>query len=84
VGERASLGAVVKIEILMSPGCSHGQRTSELVAEIVREHAPAAAIEAIMVASPADAARLAFPGSPTVRVNGVDIEPEAPRDVGLG
>jgi hypothetical protein len=75
---------IVEIEILMSPGCSHGQRTSELVAEVVREHAPGADVEAIVVATPADAARLAFPGSPTVRVNGIDVEPEAPTDVGVG
>jgi len=75
---------IVKIQILMSPGCGHGQRTSELVADVVRKHAPSADVESILVATPEDAMRLGFPGSPTVRVNGIDIEPEAPTDVGLG
>lgn len=80
---RASVGVVVKVQILMSPGCGHGKRTAELVAEVVREHSEAD-IETILVATLEDAARLAFPGSPTVRVNGVDIEPQAPSNVGLG
>ena len=75
---------IVKIQILMSPGCGHGQRTSELVADVVREHAPWAEVETILVATPHDAERLGCPGSPTVRVNGVDIEPQAPIRVGLG
>jgi hypothetical protein len=75
---------VVKIQILMSPGCGHGKRTSELVANVVREYAPQADVETILVARPDDAARLGFPGSPTVLVNGVDIEPQAPTNIGLG
>ncbi len=74
----------MKIQILMSPGCSHGERTAELVADVARERAPQADVETTLVATPDDAARLEFPGSPTVRVNGVDIEPQAPTNVGLG
>ncbi len=76
--------SVVKIQILMSAGCGHGKTTAELVAAVVREHAPQAEIETTLVATPEDAARLGFPGSPTVRVNGVDVEPQAPTNVGLG
>ncbi len=74
----------MKIQILMSPGCSHGLRTVELVAEVVRAHSIEADMETVMVESAADAAHLAFPGSPTVRVDGVDIEPTPPATVGLG
>ena len=43
-------------------------------------------VEETTVASAAEAAALRFPGSPTVRVNGRDIEPQAetPADYGLG
>jgi len=68
----------------MSPGCGHGERTAELVVTVLRERVPGAVMERIVVATQEDAARLAFPGSPTVRVNGIDIEPDAPRSVGLG
>lgn len=74
----------MKIQVLMSPGCGHGLGTTELVAEVVRTHALDAKVETILVESLEDAARLAFPGSPTVRVNGIDIEPHAPTTFGLG
>ena len=74
----------MKIQILMSPGCGHGQRTSELVADVVRQRAPGAEVETILVATLEDATRLAFPGSPTVRVDGIDIEQHPPTNVGLG
>ena len=74
----------MKIQVLMSPGCGHGARTVALVAEVVRLHALDAEVETVLVDSAADAARLAFPGSPTVRVDGVDIDPAPPANVGLG
>ncbi len=74
----------MKIQVLMSPGCGHGLRAAELVAEIVRTHSLDAEVETVLVESLGDAARLAFPGSPTVRVDGVDIEPQPPVGVGLG
>jgi UDP-N-acetylglucosamine enolpyruvyl transferase len=74
----------MKIQVLMSPGCGHGVRTVELVAEVVRAHGVEAEVETLLVESAADAARLGFPGSPTVRVDGVDIEPTHPTNIGLG
>jgi hypothetical protein len=74
----------MKIQLLMSPGCSHGQRALALILDVVGQAAPGAEVETIEVATPEDAVRLSFPGSPTVRVNGVDIDPEAPKNVGLG
>ena len=68
----------------MSPGCGHGLRTAELVAEIVRTHSLDAEVETVLVESLEDATCFAFPGSPTVRVDGADIEPHAPAGVGLG
>ena len=74
----------ITVQILMSPGCGHGQKTVELVRDVLRALAPSARLETITVATPAEARRLAFPGSPTVRVGGVDIDPGAPDGVGLG
>ncbi len=74
----------MKIQVLMSPGCGHGARALELVADVVGQSAPGAQIETITVATLEDAARWSFPGSPTVRVDGLDIDPEAPAGVGLG
>lgn len=74
----------MKIEILMSPGCGHGQRTSELITEVARQDAPGAEIATILVSTVEEAERLAFLGSPTVRVDGVDIDPHPPTNAGLG
>ena len=74
----------MKIQVLMSPGCGHGERALELVADVLRQSAPGTEIETTLVATAEDAARLSFPGSPTIRVNGLDIDPQAPTDVGLG
>ena len=74
----------MKIQILKSPGCSHGRQTVELVDEIVRSHGLDAEVETVLVQSIEEATRLAYPGSPTVRVDGVEIEPNAPARPGLG
>lgn len=74
----------MRVEILMSPGCGHGATTRALVAEVVRQHAPGATVEIFLVATLEDAERRGFLGSPSVRVNGQDIDPQAPRRVGLG
>ncbi len=72
------------VQVLMSPGCGHGQKTLELVRRVLDELAPGARIEAITVATMADAERLGFRGSPTVLVDGTDIEPGPPGGAGLG
>jgi hypothetical protein len=81
---RGTLRVTMKVEILMSPGCRHGRITSALVGELLLQHEPGATIETIEVATVEDAARLGFLGSPTVRVDGVDIDPRPPASVGLG
>lgn len=74
----------MRIEILMSPGCGNGAKTQALVAEVVRESAPGTEIGTVLVETLEDAERLGFLGSPSVRVNGQDIDSQAPGNVGLG
>jgi hypothetical protein len=74
----------MRIEVLVSPGCGSAAATLALVAEVVRQRAPGAGIETVVVATPEEAVRLAFPGSPTVRVDGRDVEAGAPAGTGLG
>ena len=68
----------------MSPGCRHGGRALEIVADVIGRSAPGAAVETILIATLEDAARSLFRGSPTIRVDGVDIDPEVPAGVRLG
>lgn len=74
----------MRIQVLMSPSCGHGARALALVTDVAAQSAPGAEIECITVATTEDAARWSFPGSPTVRVDGIDIDPHAPTGVGLG
>lgn len=77
-------GTVV-VEVLMAPGCGHGQLTVELVRAVLDSaRLEDVRLETLAVRDLAEAERRRFPGSPTVRINGNDIEPGAPAGVGLG
>jgi hypothetical protein len=71
----------IVVQVLMSPGCGHGQKTVELVRDVLREARPGARLETVLVSTTTEAQRLAFLGSPTVRVNGVDIDLAPPGGV---
>jgi hypothetical protein len=68
----------VRIEILYFRGCPHYQPTVERVRDVVQAKGLDAEIYEVEVRSEAEAQRLRFLGSPTVRIDGVDIEPSAP------
>lgn len=65
------------IEILVAPGCSSHQQTVELVAELLKEASLQAQISETVVQDVPQALKHRFLGSPSVRVNGVDVEPDA-------
>lgn len=63
----------MRIQLLYFDGCPNYKAALDLV----RSVAPGAAIEAIEIRAQADAVRMRFLGSPTILVDGVDIEPAA-------
>jgi hypothetical protein len=65
------------IEILYFPDCPNYLPAVEHVQEALREEQTSAAIEHVQVLDAAKAAATGFLGSPTVRINGIDIEPSA-------
>jgi hypothetical protein len=75
---------MLTVQVLMSPGCGHGQQTLKLVRQALDELAPETRVESIDVRTMEDAERLCFRGSPTVLIGGVDIDPNPPASVGLG
>ena len=77
-------GEAMLVEILVAPGCAARQSTLELVRRVLDELAPEARLEVITVDTAEQAAELKFPGSPTVRINGRDIEPEADKSFHFG
>jgi len=65
----------VKIELLYIADCPNSQPTIEVVQEVLREQGLPPDIIEIEISDAAQAAALSFPGSPTVRVDGKDVEP---------
>ncbi|WP_457575415.1 DF family (seleno)protein [Desulfomarina sp.] len=76
----------IKIDILVASGCSSRQQTEKLVADLLAEIEIDADIETKVIENADQAVTAAFLGSPSVRVNGLDVETEARnrRDYGMG
>jgi arsenate reductase len=64
----------LRLELLATPDCPNTQPTEQLVQNTVARLAPDAEVIRTVVHDPAQAEKLSFPGSPTVRVNGDDLE----------
>jgi len=65
----------VRIELLYIPDCPNYALAVQTVREALRERGLPEEIVEIEVSDPAQAIALCFPGSPTIRINGQDIEP---------
>ena len=66
---------LVKVQVLSFDGCPGHGPARALVAAVVAELAPSVVVEEVDASDAAVAARLGFPGSPTVRVEGADSDP---------
>jgi hypothetical protein len=65
----------MRIEILYVPGCPNHQPAVEQVERVLCSESLQAEIRSIAVRTDAEANELMFLGSPTIRVNGEDVEP---------
>ena len=70
------------IEILYFDGCPNVDATRALVERVGDELGVEPDVELVEVSDVAEAERLRFLGSPTVRVDGSDVEPGADERVG--
>lgn len=75
----------IQIEVLYFEDCPNHLPTVERINAVLREEGCRADVREVPVPDLQTAQRVNFLGSPTVRVNGVDIEPEAldRKDFGL-
>lgn len=64
----------MRIELLYSPDCVHHVTARQLLNEVIAEENIAATIEESRVADEQDARRLDFLGSPSIRVEGMDVD----------
>jgi hypothetical protein len=63
------------VEFLYWEGCPSHEEARELLEEVLRERGLDAEVEVRHVATREEAVELRFPGSPTIRVDGRDVDP---------
>lgn len=71
------------IEVFYVPGCPNHQPAIDRLRNALRSAAIDAAIQEMAVTDDAMARQLKFPGSPTIRVNGRDVESNSQDSYGL-
>ncbi|MGH2997011.1 MAG: DF family (seleno)protein [Gaiellaceae bacterium] len=64
----------MNVELFFWDGCPSYPEAEELLADVLRERGLHVAIERREVRTQAEAERLRFPGSPTIRVDGRDVD----------
>jgi hypothetical protein len=67
----------MKIEILYFDGCPNHKPAIELVHQVLREQAVSAEVVEVNIADAATAESARFVGSPSIRIDGMDVEPAA-------
>lgn len=67
----------IRVQVLYSQRCPNLTPTIDLIERIGSAVGVAVTVESVLVTSLEEAAKLRCLGSPTVQVNGIDIEPAA-------
>jgi hypothetical protein len=65
----------MRVEVLTFAGCPNADAAVALVRDVAAELGVEPALELVDVPDAAAAERVGFPGSPTVRVDGLDVDP---------
>src|SRR5262245_39649244 len=65
----------MKVELLLVRDCPNHLSTLQTVNEVLHENGLPIEVAEIEIATPSHAESYAFPGSPTVRIDGCDVEP---------
>jgi hypothetical protein len=75
----------MKVEVLYFEGCPHYKPAVDLVRDVLREEQVSAEVLEIQVTDQETATAVGFLGSPSIRIEGLDVEPEArrARDFGI-
>ena len=74
----------MRLELLYTPGCPNLPKARVLLRETLQSLGLDLSPREIEVSDPGQAQAEAFPGSPTIRIDGLDIEPESAPTVGSG
>lgn len=74
----------MEIELLYFDGCPNHEKAEARLKELMKELGIQAPIRRIRVEDEASAVNRRFIGSPTIRINGKDVDPNASRDTQYG
>jgi hypothetical protein len=73
----------MRVELLYWDADPHYMTARQHLVEVLTEDAFETTIQMIAINAPADALLLGFPGSPTIRIDDVDIHPAGAGEIGL-
>jgi hypothetical protein len=74
----------MKIEVLYMQNCPNHAVALERLREILSVETFQARVNEVLVSNTAMAQSLKFPGSPTIRINGHDVEPQNEKTASFG
>lgn len=74
----------MKIEVLYVPNCPNHAVALERLREILAGESLEAHLNEVLVSDAGMAQSLKFPGSPTIRINGQDVEPQSEQITSFG
>ena len=67
----------IDVQVLFSEGCPHASKTIELIQKVSKKLALDVELASVRIDDERQAREINFLGSPTIRVNGQDIDPAA-------
>ena len=74
----------LRVELLAVEDCAHLERAQRDLETVLRKGIIEVPIQVIYVTSQDDAEFLGFQGSPTIRINGEDVDPQPELPIALG
>ena len=75
---------VIHVLVLSSEGCDNTPPTISLIEETARELDIPIKLETLLIETQEQAERNRFSGSPTVQINGIDIDPAMRNNTSFG
>jgi hypothetical protein len=73
----------VRVEVLFVPGCPNYEPALERLKRVLVSEGLDVEVRGVPVNTGEDATALMFPGSPTIRIDGEDVEPDGTNALGL-
>lgn len=73
----------MRVEVLFVPGCPNYEPALERLKRVLVSEGLDIEVHGVPVNTGEDATALMFPGSPTIRIDGEDVEPDGTNALGL-